>query len=133
MIVDAVLQAGIALGIRPRLTLQHDAAAIRENEAVLHLEDAALSELDVVIVLADDARALWNEKDAAGGAVIDVLGDLRRHLARQVRTDASDQRRRDDRACLENVRRCRRGAAVGSNGASVDRSIEERLLPLLRR
>jgi hypothetical protein len=78
VVIDAVLQTGIAFGIRTRLTLKHDAAAVREDQPAPYEEHTALAELDVVVVLADDPSALRDEEDATRWAVIDVFGDLRR-------------------------------------------------------
>jgi hypothetical protein len=42
-----------------------------------------------------------------GGTVVDILRDLRRDLARQVRMDAGDERCGDDAPRLEDVGRTR--------------------------
>ena len=65
-------------------------------------QHAALAELNIVVVLADDARALGYEQDAPRRAVIDILRHLRGDLARKVGSDAGDQRGRDDGAGLQN-------------------------------
>ena len=95
MIIDAILQPGITFGVRTRLAFQHDRAAVGHDEAVPGQQDAALTEADAIVILAEQPRALWHQQDAARGAVIDVLRDLGGDLARQIGTDAGDERGRE--------------------------------------
>ena len=71
--VRPALNAGPCAG----LTLKHDASAVRKNQSVPHQQHPALAELDVVVVLADDTRALGNQEDATRRTVVDVLRHLR--------------------------------------------------------
>ena len=66
---------------------------------------------DLAVVLADQPRALRDQHGAAGGVVVDRLGHLGDHLARQVGVDRGDQGRGDDRAGLDLPRADRRRAA----------------------
>ena len=84
IVIDSILKAGIAGGVGAGLTLQHDRATVRQYETVPDEKHAALPELDVVVVLADDARALWNEKNAASRAVVDIFGHLGGDLSQQI-------------------------------------------------
>ena len=82
MIVDVVLKTGIAGGIGARLTLQHDRAAVRHDQAGPDQQDARLPERNLAVIDADEPRPLRNEKEAPGRAVVDILGHLGRDLAR---------------------------------------------------
>ena len=62
VIVDAVLQTGVALGVGAGLPLQHDRPAVRHDEAVPDQQHAALTEGDLVVVLADQPRALRDQQ-----------------------------------------------------------------------
>ena len=132
MIVDAVLEPGIAFSVRAGLALEHDRAAVRQDQAVPDEQHAALAEADAVIVLADEAGRPAAQAGAARRAVIDVLRHLRGDLARQVGADAGDERGRDDGARLEHIGRRGRGDAIGRDGAAVGGRIEEGELPILR-
>src|SRR5579884_1503649 len=81
MVVDLVLEAGIALRVGARLTLQNDRAAVRHDQAIPDEERTCLPESDLRIVLADEARALGDQKYLARWAVIDVFRHLRGDLA----------------------------------------------------
>ena len=64
-------------------------------------------------------------KVAAGRAVIDILGDLPRDLAGQVRADAREESGRYDRPCLHDVFRGGALQSVVAYGTFVDRPVEE--------
>jgi hypothetical protein len=81
MIVDLVLETGIAFGVSTGLPLQNDRAAVGEDEARPDQQRARLPEGDLTVVDADQFRSLRNEKIAPGWAVVDVLGDLPGDLA----------------------------------------------------
>ena len=53
MIVDAVLEAGIAFGVGAGLAFQNDGAAVRNDQPVPDQQHAALAEADAIVVLAD--------------------------------------------------------------------------------
>src|SRR5262249_60363682 len=100
MIIDLVLQSGIAFGVSTRLTFEHNRTAVRKDEASPDEENARLSERDLTVVDADQLRSLWDQEVAAGRTIIDILGDLARDLTGQVGADAREERGRDDRTCL---------------------------------
>ena len=77
-------------------------------------------------------KALRDQQGLAGRAVVNVLGDLRGDLARQVGPDPGDQCRGDHRARLQDIRTGRRFDAVGTDGATVDGAIEKGELVILR-
>jgi hypothetical protein len=55
-------QARHSPGVRAGLALQNDGAAVRQDEAVPDEQHAALAELHVVVILADDPRALRDQQ-----------------------------------------------------------------------
>jgi hypothetical protein len=67
MIIDAILQPGIAFGVRAGLAFEHDRAAVREDQPVPDQQHAALAEADAAVILADDARALRDQQDRPVG------------------------------------------------------------------
>lgn len=69
MIVDVILQAGIALSVGAWLALENDGPAIRQDQPVPNQQHALLPKLHIVVVLPDEARALRYEQDPAGRAV----------------------------------------------------------------
>ena len=103
MIVDLILKAGIAGGIGARLTLQHDRAAVRHDQAGPDQQDTRLRERNLAVIDADQPRPLRYEKETPGRAVVDVFGDLGRDLAGQVRADTRNKCRRNDIACLDGI------------------------------
>src|SRR6516165_1120014 len=131
MIIDLVLESGIAFGVSTRLTFEHNGTAVRKDEASPDEENARLPERDLTVVDADQLRALWDQEVAAARAVIDILRDLARDLAGQVGADASEESRRNDRSCLHDVFRGRALQPLAAHGAFVDRSVEERELAIL--
>ena len=84
MIVDLVLKPCIAGGIGARLTLQHDRAPVRHNQARPDQQHARLRERDLAIIDTDQPCPLRYEKETSGRAIEDVFGDLRRDLAGQI-------------------------------------------------
>ena len=132
MVVDLVLEAGIAFGIGARLTLQNDRAAVRHDQAIPDEQRACLPEGDLRVVLADEARALRDQKDLSRRAVIDVFRHLGGDLAGQVGAQAGDQRGGDHRARLQNVFAGGGLDAVGAGGAPVDGAVEKGELVILR-
>ena len=113
-----------------------------KNVASFHIIEVCLNDtfdlrmprpFTVIAVLTDDARSLRDQEQAAGRAVIDVLGHLRRDLARKVGTDAGDERGRDHGPGLKDVGRCRRRDTIRRDGLPVHGSIEESRVPVLRR
>ena len=96
MIVDAVLQTGIARRIRAGLAFERERSPIGKDQPGPDQEDPTLADGDSIVVSADQAGALRDQKKAARRAVIDILGDLRGDLTWQVGANAGDQRGRDD-------------------------------------
>ena len=62
MIVDLVLETGIAFGVGARLTFEHDGATIGKDEPSPDEENARLPERDLTVVDADELGALRNEQ-----------------------------------------------------------------------
>jgi hypothetical protein len=58
MIVHLVFEAGVAGGIGTRLTLQHDRAAVRHDEAGPDQQDTRLPKRDLAIIGTDQPRPL---------------------------------------------------------------------------
>ncbi len=54
MIIDAILKAGVAAGVRARQALQNDRTAARQDQAVPDKQPPALAEGHAIIILADD-------------------------------------------------------------------------------
>jgi hypothetical protein len=80
VIIDLVLESGIAFGVSTRLTFEHNGTTVRKDEASPDEENARLPERDLTVVDADQFRSLWDQEVVAGRAVIDILGDLARDL-----------------------------------------------------
>ena len=94
---------------------------------------ARLPEGDLCVVLADQTRALRDQQELAGRAVVHILGDLGGHLARQVGTQAGDQRCWDNGAGLQHVGARGGHNAIGADGASIDIAVQEGELVILGR
>ena len=133
VVVDLVLEAGIAFGIGAGLTLEHDRAAVRHDQAIPDEQRARLAKGDLRVVLPDQARALRDQKDLSRRAVIDIFRHLCGDLAGQVGAQAGDQRGGDHRARLQNVFAGRRLDAVRAGGAPIDGAVEKSELVILRR
>ena len=103
MIIDAILEPGIAFRVGAGLVLKHDRLAVRKNDAVPDEQDARLAEGHLAVVAADQFGALRHKEKAACRAVVDIFRDLRGDQARQVGLDAGDQSRRYDRARLQDI------------------------------
>ena len=108
MLVHAVLQTGESGSVRAGLALENDRAAVRQDEPVPSEQHAGLTGGDLTVILADQPSPLRDQQAAPRGAVIDVRRHLRGDLAGQVRTDAGDERGRDNATGLHDVWRCRR-------------------------
>ena len=132
VVINVIFQPGIAGSVRTGLALQHDGAAIGQNQAVPDEQDAALPELHTGVILADDARSLRNQQQRAGRAVIDIFRDLRGDLAGKVRADAGNHRRRDYGPCLKDVGRGWRHDPIHGNGLPFHRPIQKCRVPVLR-
>ena len=85
------------------LAFEHDRAAIGQDKAVPCKLHPALAEGYVGIIVADQPRALGDEQDAAGDAVIDRFGHLRGDLTRKIRADPGDEGSRNDAARLQDM------------------------------
>src|SRR5690606_10593939 len=132
VVIHAILKPGVTGSVRTRQALQDDGAAAGQDQAIPDQQDAALAEGHTVIILADDARSLRDQQQAAGRAVIDVLGHLGRDLAGQIGTDAGDKRRRDHRPGLKDIGRCRWCDAIRGDGLPVHRPVEKSGMAILR-
>src|SRR3546814_8297869 len=82
MFIDPVLEPGITGGVARGLAIEDDRASIGQDQPVPDQQHAALSEGDVCVIVADQARTLGDEQGAACRTVIDALRHLRRDLAR---------------------------------------------------
>ncbi len=87
MIIDTILQYGITLSVYAGMSFQHNGATIGHYEMVPYEQHATLSELNTVVVPADEVRSLRHELDASGRAIIDVLCSLCDDLTRKIGTD----------------------------------------------
>src|SRR3546814_13338862 len=77
---------------------------------------ALLPRSDFAVIFADKPRALGNEQDATGRAVIDILRHLRGHLSRQIGPYSGNQRCRDQASGLEDIGRARLADTFGTFG-----------------
>lgn len=98
MQIDLVGKAGIAAGIRRREIVDHHRAAVGPDDALPDDEGAFLPEGDDVVILADQARSLWDEEEAAGHRVENVLRHVRDDNPGKIGVEAADQARGDDGA-----------------------------------
>jgi hypothetical protein len=105
MLIDLVFETVEALPVGSGLAFQYDGAAARQDQSRPHQEPAVLSEGDLAVIGADELRALRDHEVAAGRAVIDVLGDLRRDRAGKVGSHAGNECSRNDRAGLHRFSR----------------------------
>jgi hypothetical protein len=78
MIVHLVLEAGVTGGIGTRLTLEHDRAAVRHDEAGPNQQHTRLTKCDLAIIDTYQPGPLRHEKEMPGRAIEDVFGDLGR-------------------------------------------------------
>src|SRR6266478_10148826 len=60
MIVDLILETGVAAGVRPLLPLQYDRATIRHDQPRPHQQHPRLAERNLAIIDTDQARSLRN-------------------------------------------------------------------------
>ena len=131
MIVDLVLEAGIAGGVGAGLPLQHDRGSIGHDEPGPDEEHAPLAEGDGAVVLADELRALRDEQKFPGRAVIDLFGHLGGDLSRQIGADAGDERGGNDGARLHDVGRRGLGEPIGTDGSPIGRRSQKSGLAIL--
>src|ERR1041384_1272386 len=115
MIVDLVLQPGIALSVGAWLAFQHNRSSVRHDEPGPDEERSRLAKSDLRIVLANQAGTLGDQASLPGGTVVHIFGHLGRHRAGQVRAQAGEQRRRDDSAGLKNIWTGRRFDTVAAD------------------
>jgi hypothetical protein len=104
-IIDLVGKPGIARRIRGGRIVDPDRRAIGEDDSLPDEHRPALPERDHAIIAADQPRSLRQEQNSSAGAVIDILGQLRGHKARQVGIEPGDQARRYDAPCRKDVGR----------------------------
>lgn len=97
MIVGLILQSSEARRIGRRLILQHDRVPGPPHQPGPDQQHPLLAISDLGVIATDQCRALRDQQDMPGRTVIDILRDLRRDFARQVRADAGDQRTGNDR------------------------------------
>ena len=85
MVVDLVLEAGVAFGIGAGLALQNDRAAVRHDQTIPDQQRPGLTEGNLRVVLSDQARALRDQEDLARRTIVDVFRHLHGDLTGQVR------------------------------------------------
>ena len=112
-------------------TLQNDRAAVRHDQAIPYEERTCLPKGDLRIVLADEARALGDQKDLSRWAVIDVFRHLCGELAGQAGAQPGGQCGGDHRSRLQHVFARRRLNAIWAGGEPVNSAIEEGELVIL--
>ena len=136
MIVDSILQARVAGRIGAGLAFEYDGGPVRQNQAGPDQKNARLTERNLTVVDADEARALGNQQRSARRRVVDIFGHLRGDLTRQIRPHASDKCGRNDGPSLNDIGRCRTGEPVRRRRPAVNRCIDEgefAILPVLNR
>src|SRR5450755_1581447 len=79
----------------------------------------------MAVIDPDQPRPLWYKKEMPRWTVIDILGDLRRDLTRQVGADTRDQRSGNDIPRLHHIGRRGRHNAIRALGATIDVCTEE--------
>ena len=84
-----------------------------------------MAESDAAIVFTDEARALRDQQEATGRAVIDIGRHLRGDLTGKVRAQTRDQRRRNDRTGLDHIGAWRIGEPGGACRASINGFVKE--------
>src|SRR3546814_18987811 len=84
MIVDLVLEARHAGRVGARLAIEPDRPATGKDEPVPRKKYSALPGDNLAVILANEARALRDQENAAGWAVEEIMRDLRAELTRQV-------------------------------------------------
>jgi hypothetical protein len=77
VIVGAVGKPGHARAIGPRQAVERDRSSAGQDQAVPSQQDPVLSDGNLAVIFAYEPRALGDEQDATGRAVVDVLRDLR--------------------------------------------------------
>src|SRR3546814_17241930 len=92
MIVDLVLEARHAGRVGARLAIEPDRPATGKDEPVPRKKYSALPADNLAVILANEARALQDQANAAGWAVEDILLDQRADLPREVGADARVER-----------------------------------------
>jgi hypothetical protein len=66
MVIDAILQPGIALGVRTRLALEHDRAAVRKDHPVPDEQHTPLPK-PTPLSYCPMTRVPWHEQDLPVG------------------------------------------------------------------
>ena len=133
VIIDLILQAGIALGSAPGWRSSTIELAVRHDQAIPDQQRARLSEGDLGVVLPDQARALRDQQEFAGRAVIDILGNLCGDLAGQIRSQTVISDAGITAPACSTYWLAGGWIAIGADGASIDVAIEEGELVILRR
>src|SRR5712671_4027018 len=77
MIVELILQTGVAPGVCALLPLEHDRATVRHDQPGPHQQYPRLAERDLAVIDPDQASPLGDQTGAASWGVIDIFGDLR--------------------------------------------------------
>src|SRR5882724_8986025 len=104
MIVDSILETGIACDVGARLPLQHDGPAVRHDQTCPDQQNTRLTERNLAVIDTDQTCPLRYKKETPARTVIDVLRHLSRNLSGQIGADAGDERRRYDVASLHHIR-----------------------------
>src|SRR5450631_1377164 len=131
MIVDLILESCIAGSIGARLTLEHDRAAVRHDEAGPDQQHTRLTKCNLAIIDTYQPGPLRHEKETTGRAIEDVFGDLGRDLAGQIRANTRNKGRRNNIARLHDIRRRRCRGSIRARGAGINRRIDESELSIL--
>src|SRR5258707_14151555 len=72
MIVELILQTGVAPGVCALLPLEHDRATVRHDQPGPHQQYPRLAERDLAVIDPDQASPLGDQTGAASWGVIDI-------------------------------------------------------------
>src|SRR3981081_687605 len=103
MIVELILQTGVAPGVCALLPLEHDRATVRHDQPGPHQQYPRLAERDLAVIDPDQASPLGDQTGAASWGVRDIFGNLRCDLSGKIRGDACDESGRDALGVLDQL------------------------------
>ncbi len=103
--VHLVFGPALPLHVLEREAGQSQAPAVGEDEACPRDEQAVLPDGHLVVVGADEPRALGDEQQTLCPRVVDIAAHLGHEVARKVGGDPGEEKARDDRAGAERVGR----------------------------
>jgi hypothetical protein len=101
MIVNLVLDTGVAARIRALLSFQDNRATVRHDQPRPNQQQSRLAERNLAIINSYQSRSLRNQTDTAGGRIVHCLCHLRRDLSREVRSNARDEGGRNLRIYID--------------------------------